>query len=153
MKYLDIYNQSNIKLKFERLKDLMDDKIPKKFEENSPAPIATEIKEDEEKDNKNLILKSRDKSIMKISFSMEGINMLLPIEPESSDTYLIYMALEMPINYVVETDAETLYKDSKLINIHYFMKKVQLNIYLKDGNISIYEYKDEIKKNLEEFYL
>ena len=90
---------------------------------------------------------------MKISFSMEGINMLLPIEPESSDTYLIYMALEMPINYVVETDAETLYKDSKLINIHYFMKKVQLNIYLKDGNISIYEYKDEIKKNLEEFYL
>ena len=144
MKYLDIYNQSNIKLKFEFLKDKMNDKIPKNFELNSPAPIATEIKEEKEKDiNKNLVLKSRDKSVMKISFSMEGINLLLPVEPESTNTHLIYMTLEMPINYIVETDAETLYKNSKLINIHYLMKKVQLDMDLKDGNISIYEYKED----------
>ena len=141
-KYLDIYEQSMNNLKFEQFKEQMNDKTPKIFEGISLASIESENKEEKFMTN-YIILKSRDKSTITISFSMKGINILLPINPELSKTYIIYMALEMPINYIMESDTETCFKDSKIIKIHYFMKKSQLGMDIKDGNFSIYEYKED----------
>ena len=145
-KYLEIYNQSVNNLKFEKLKEEMSDKIENKFEGDSPAPIIIDVNL-----KKNLtldiyrenILKTREKSTMNVMFTMEGINLLLPIEHDSSNTHIIFMSLEMRINYIMKTDAELYLKDSKLIKQHYFMKKNQLSIYIKKGSFSIYEYKDD----------
>ena len=143
-KYLDIFNQSFINLKFEHLKDEMEDKNPKKLEDNSAAPNVSKEGKDQIKDkSKDTILKSREKSTMNIFFSMEGINILFPIDNDLKNTHIIFMALEMPISYVMRTDAELYYKDSQLMKIHYLMKTMQLSIYIKEGNFSIYEYKDD----------
>ena len=143
-KYLEIYNQSIINLKYEKLKEQINDENPAKLEGASPPPppVESNIKEnlDLEKDS---ILKTREKSTMNIIFTMEGINLLLPIEHDSTNTYIIFMSLEMPMNYIMKTDAELYFKDSKLIKQHYFMKKTQLSIYIKKGSFSIYEYKDD----------
>ena len=139
-KYLDIYSQSLNRLKSEQLKEqISNNKI---FEGISAAPIAT-ISNKEKNNNESIILKSRDKSIIKLLFTIEGINILLPIEHESSNTFIIYMEVEMPITYVMETDAESLFKDSLLYKVHYFMKKTQLTIDIKNGSFSIYEYKND----------
>ena len=140
-KYLDIYNQSLTNLKFEQLKEQIKEKNKNKLEELSQTPIISEKKEVKD-DNKEIILKSRDKSTMKIFFSMEGINILLPVDHKSDNTYIIYMALEMPIDYIIEIDAFTFFKNSKVIKINYLMKKVQLKIDIKNGSFSIYEFKD-----------
>ena len=143
-KYLDIFNQSFINLKFEHLKDEMEDKNPKKLEDNSAAPNVSIQGKDQIKDkSKDTILKSREKSTMNIFFSMEGINILFPIDNDLKNTHIIFMALEMPISYIMKTDAELYYKDSKLMKIHYLMKTMQLSVYIKEGSFSIYEYKDD----------
>ena len=126
-KYLDIYNKTFNKYKF-----------------ISSVPIESEINDDKEKrNNNNALSKIREKSIIKISFKMKGINLLLPINHESSNTYIIYMALEVPIKYTMETDAETFFKDSKTVNVNYLIKSMELIIDIKNGNFSIYEFKED----------
>ena len=143
-KYLEIYNQSIINLKFEKLREQIKDKNEKKFKGASPAPPPLDKNNynilDIEKDS---IFKTREKSTLNIMFTMEGINVLLPIDYDSKNTYIIFMSLEMPMNYIMKTDAELSIKDSQLIKQHFFMKKSQLSIYIKEGSFSIYEFKDD----------
>ena len=54
---------------------------------------------------------------MNLYFSMEGINLMLPIDHDLSNTYIIFMSLEMPMNFILKTDADYFYKDSKLFSI------------------------------------
>ena len=157
--YLDIYNQSITNIKFEQLQEQVNDVKKEKNEiihnesqsininiqneENESAPpIINQKLEKEEKIDESNILKSREKSNMSIFFSMEGINLLLPVDPDKINTYIIFMAIEMPVNYVLKSDAEFSYAASKLININYLMKKSQLTIYMKEGSFSIYDFKD-----------
>ena len=142
-KYLEIYNESLNKLKFEKLREEMDDKSNSNsmhFEGISAAPMPSIAINDKKE---GIVLKSREKSLISVFILIEGINILLPIEPESSNTHIIFMSLEMPINYVLDTDAEFFYQDSKLIKVNYILKKSQISIYIKEGNFSIYEYKDD----------
>ena len=145
-KYIEIYNQSVYNLMFEKLKEEINDKNQNQnnFEGDSPAPVIihTNLKENLVLDKDNTY-KTREKSTINVMFTMEGINLLLPIEHDSNNTYIIFMSLEMPMNYIMKTDADLYFKDSKLIKRHYFMKKNQLSIYIKKGSFSIYEYKDD----------
>ena len=68
---------------------------------------------------KDSIFKTREKSTLNIMFTMEGINVLLPIDYDSKNTYIIFMSLEMPMNYIMKTDAELSIKDSQLIKQHF----------------------------------
>ena len=144
-KYLNIFNESNIKLKYEQLKEQMNDKKPEKLDLPPAAPIANKnINDDKNKDaNKDKLIKTREKSVMHIYFSMEGINLLFPVDVDSKNTFIIFMSLEMPINIIIRTDGEFFYRDSKLIKIDYLNKTMQFTLYIKEGNFSIYEYKDD----------
>ena len=71
---------------------------------------------------------------MNLYFSMEGINLMLPIDHDLSNTYIIFMSLEMPMNFILKTDADYFYKDSKLFKINYFMKLSQLRMNTNEAN-------------------
>ena len=140
-KYLEIYNESNNKLKYESLKEDINERKNENIDLIPAAPIAIDnpIKEKKEE----IMIKTREKSEMNIFFSMEGINILFPIDYDSNNTYLFFMELEMPINYKINTDAEYFYSASKLIKVDYLEYKPQIVVHLKNGNFSIYEYKDD----------
>ena len=87
--------------------------MPENNLQESAAPIAGNDKKDEI--NEKEILKMREKSVISVLFSMEGINLLLPINHDKKNTYIISMALEMPFNYVLKTDSELFFHNSKLV--------------------------------------
>ena len=141
-KYLDILNKSFEKLKFEQLRENFNKNNNVLNDEISKAK-GTKQNKNKKNNNQNTIVKSREKTIMNLYFSMEGINLMLPIDHDLSNTYIIFMSLEMPMNFILKTDADYFYKDSKLFKINYFMKLSQLRMNTNEANFSIYEYKDD----------
>ena len=146
MKFLDIYNKSNQLLIIEQLKDTVSDKKSEFERSDTPAapnPNNNLIENNKNDTNTKTILKTREKSELNIFFEIKGINLLMPIDVDSKNTYIIYMALEMPINYAIKIEADYFYSTSELIKIDYIIKSSQLSLYINDGNFSIIDYKDE----------
>ena len=57
------------------------------------------------KNNNNIeIIQSKEHSIINITFGMEGIDIYIPLDPNSKNTSIIFMTIEAPIKYNMETD-------------------------------------------------
>ena len=143
-KYMEIFNNSINKLKYEQLRENINENIIENNIQDSAAPIVANEQKNEINDiNEKDMLKMREKSTISVLFSMEGINLLLPINHDSKNTYIIFMALEMPFNYVLKTDSDLYFHNSKLIKIDYLMKTTQISMSIKEGSFSIYEFQDD----------
>jgi len=146
MKYFELYNNSMTRIKNEQLLDKM--KIKKSEEikmeiDDSSAPPPTEIKE--KAMNKNAkVIKNKEYSVVSVSFQMKGIDTYFPVEPNSKNTSIIFMTLETPITYTLETEVEyELNSSSKITKIDYRLQKTQLIININKGSFYIYEFKND----------
>ena len=74
---------------------------------------------------------------------MKGIDICIPVDPNSHNTSIIFMTVEVPIKYTLETDAELQFSESKIIKINYNIKSTQLIAEINKGHFSIYNYKDD----------
>ena len=137
-KYVMLIYKTMDKLKFEQLRDLF---IINNSDKNDL--IAARIAGvDINKNKKNNAMKSREKSLVNIHFSIEGINLMVVVEPEKSDTHIIYMFIRMPMNIIVKMDAEYFYRDSKVYKIDYFTNVIQLSMFTTEATLSMYEIKN-----------
>ena len=157
-KFLKLYNDSNEKIKFEILRDKIEDikteedKLDK--DRNSVAPPPSFIKLDEnikekqkKKEEENIIkekvMKSKEYSLINVIFAMKGIDIYIPVEPNSHNTSIIFMSIEIPMKYTMETDIEIDFSLKKILKINYNIRSNQLLTEINKGNFSIYEYKDD----------
>ena len=158
-KFLKLYNNSNEKIKFEILRDKIEnikteeDTLDR--DKNSVAPPPSIIKLDEnikekqkkiEEENiiKEKVMKSKEYSLINVIFAMKGIDIYIPVEPNSHNTSIIFMSIEIPMKYTMETDIEIDFSLTKILKINYNIKSNQLLAELNKGNFSIYEYKDDV---------
>ena len=143
-KYLDLYNKSMDRIKYSKLSDNI--KVEKKEEikiDDSTAPPPINIIENNNiKDEK--IIKIKEHSVINVLFEMKGIDIYFPLEYNSHNTSLIFMTIETPIKYIMETDAEIELSSSKLKKINYKLRSSQIIIDIKRGNFSIYEFRDDL---------
>ena len=154
-KYLELYNDSMNKLKYEKYRENIEDeniiKIDKNKENDSFAPPPINIQENDsfapppiniiEKESK--IIKVKEYSLVNVLFAMKGIDIYLPVEPSSHNTFIIFMSIETPLKYSMETDVELELSYSKLLKANYNIKSNQLLIEINKGNFSIYDYEDD----------
>ena len=151
-KFIELYNESMTKIKYEKLRDKLEedtkaDVILKEVKTNdsfAPPPISLNLDDKNEIQKKEEeIIKSKEYSLINFLFSMKGIDICIPIEPNSHDTSIIFMTVEIPIKYTMETDAEFQFSESKIIKINYNIKSSQLIAELNKAHFSIYDYKDD----------
>ena len=153
-KYLQLYNDSMTKLKFEVLRDKMGNeefKSVKTIDSNAPTSIKIKlddrIKEKEKKienEKNDKIMTIKEYSVINVLFAMKGIDIYIPIEPNSHNTSIIFMTVEIPIKYSLETDVDIDFDSSKIIKMNYNINKSQIIADINKGNFSIYEYKDDV---------
>ena len=155
-KYLELYNDSMGKLKFERMKEKARNEEIKRIGTNdlsASSPIQLKIDDnikEKQKDNKDKkdnnnkeIIKTKEHSIINIVFSMKGIDIYIPLDPNSHNTSIIFMTIETPLKYIMETAGIFEYSSSKVIKINYDKKSNELIAYINKGSFSIYDYKDD----------
>ena len=155
MKYLQLYNDSMNKIKYEIFKDNMGNEEIKRvntIDSFAPPPINLKLDDNiQEKEKKNEIkeknngksLKIKEYSVITVLFAMKGIDIYIPIESNSKNSSILFMSVEIPIKYTLETDAEIELNFSKIIRINYNIKKTQIIADINKGTFSIYEYKDD----------
>ena len=105
-----------------------------------------EIKEKKIKDDdiKNEpTIKSKEYSVMNFMFSMKGVDIYFPLEPESKNTTIIFASLETPVKYYLKTDIESEYNSTKVIKVNYNIRTSELNIGINKGCFSIYDFKND----------
>ena len=144
-KYLELYNESLTKIKYEKLIDKKNDEIFEEVKTNdsfAPPPISDNKKEIIQRKEEEII-KSKEYSIINFLLSMKGIDIYIPIDPNRHNTSIIFMTVEIPIKYTLETDAELQFSESKIIKINYNIKTTQLIAEINKGHFSIYDYKDD----------
>ena len=155
-KFLKLYNDSNDRIKYEKLRDKLEDiKVEEdKVDINNVAPPPSNIKLDnninenqKKKEEENLIkgkvMKTKEYSVVNVIFAMKGIDIYIPVDPNSHNTSIIFMSVEIPMKYTMETDIEVNFNSTKIIKINYNIKSNQLLCELNKGDFSIYECKDD----------
>ena len=145
------------KMKYDQLREKAgEDKLNKnKHKENdsiAPPPsnikLNKDLKDKEGELKKEKVIKSKENSLIRVLFSMKGIDMYIPIDPSSHNTSIIFMTVEIPIKYVMKTDYEVFLNYSKILKTNYNQRFTELIINIIKGNFSIYDYKeDEILLN------
>ena len=122
------------------------DKNQLKLDDNIKEKIKKEEKKEEKEDllEGGDIIKLKEYSVVDIKFSMKGIDIYIPIDPISHNTSIIFMTLEIPIEFIMETDVEIESNAIKILKINYNIKNTQLFCELKKGNLSIYDYKEDV---------
>ena len=160
-KYIKLYNDSMEKLKYEILRDKIEDIKYKEDKLNrirtndsfAPPPFNIKLdenikekqkKKDEEDIIKEKVMKSKEYSVVNVLFTMKGIDIYIPLQPSSHNTSIIFMTVEIPLKYTMETDVEVEFSLTKTLKINYNIKSNELLIELNKGNFSIYEYKDDV---------
>ena len=151
IKYIELYNDSMTKIKYERLRGkVKNDKEIQRvniIDSSAPPPINMKIGDNNDKkkdNNKNKeIIKSKEHSIINVLFSMKGIDVYIPIEPNSHNTSIIFMTIETPMKYVMETDSIVELDSSKIKKINYNIKSNEFIAEINNGSFSIFEYKDD----------
>ena len=101
-------------------------------------------KKDEDNIIKEKVMKSKEYSVVNVLFTMKGIDIYIPLQPSSHNTSIIFMTVEIPLKYTMETDVEVEFSLTKTLKINYNIKSNELLIELNKGNFSIYEYKDDV---------
>ena len=153
-KYLELFNDSMDKIKNDRLRDKILEEINSNNIKDSYAPLPSNLKQDENIKKKQKkkeeeakinekIMKNKDHSILNILFSMKGIDIYIPVNPNSHNTSIIFMSIEIPIKFNMETDVETEFSLSEIVKINYNKKSNKLIADLNKGSFSIYEYKED----------
>ena len=106
-----------------------------------------EIEEEKIKDDdikKEPTMKLKEYSIINFLFSIKGVDVYFPLEPESKNTSIIVASLETPVKYTLETDVESEYNSTQVIKVNYKIKTSEFIIGIDKGSFSVYEYKDDI---------
>ena len=154
-KYLELYNQSMNKIKIRKLLDKVGEEKSDTLQ-LTMGPISNKIKLEDNikekkkiKEKKEAILKedskkTREYSTLDIIFSMKGIDICIPVNPNSHNTSIIFMTIEIPIQYKLKTDVELEFNSIKIQKINYNIKTSELSSKILNGNMSIYNYKDDV---------
>ena len=153
-KYLELYKESMNKIKNEKLAEKMKEEKLNSIKSNdsmesqlNKKKIDDNIKKKEETKEVSLkkgIIKTKVYSLIDVEFSMKGIDIYIPVDPIGHNTSIIFMTIEIPINYVMESDIELELDPINIIKTNYNKKDIQLNVYINKGNLSIYDYKDDV---------